>query len=362
MRIIAFNGSPRGASGNTDVLVQTFLAGAREAGAETDTIYLKDHRIEHCRGCFSCWGETPGDCVHNDAMGELLQRQRSADIVIHAFPLYGNMVPGLMKDFMDRTLPLGHPAIEKQGDQYLHPARYDDGIQRFVVITNAGFPQTHHFEGLRKTYELCASGPTVDLLGMLCCAAGPMLTASGMQEKTRWYLDATFAAGREVVTTGRIGEETSATLDRSLADSPAEYADRINAYWRSEGVEMPDEQTAHHGPAEASEQIGSVQELVWSMPSRFSPEAAGELTAVLQFIVEDEDPGAYYLSIDNGLCHAFVGEHTSPTLTIRTPCDVWLRIFRNELDGATAFMEGQYKVEGDMSLLMRIGLLFSASP
>ena len=51
MRIIAVNGSPKGSAGNTDILLQAFLAGAREAGAETETVYLKEKEIRHCVDC-----------------------------------------------------------------------------------------------------------------------------------------------------------------------------------------------------------------------------------------------------------------------------------------------------------------------
>ena len=40
MNVLAVNGSPRGAKGNTEKILQAFLAGAREEGAETDMIYL----------------------------------------------------------------------------------------------------------------------------------------------------------------------------------------------------------------------------------------------------------------------------------------------------------------------------------
>ena len=51
MRIIGMQGSPRGAYGNTEVLVQAFLEGAREAGAtHTEIVYLKAEQIKHCVG------------------------------------------------------------------------------------------------------------------------------------------------------------------------------------------------------------------------------------------------------------------------------------------------------------------------
>jgi putative sterol carrier protein len=43
---------------------------------------------------------------------------------------------------------------------------------------------------------------------------------------------------------------------------------------------------------------------------------------------------------------------------IRTPAEVWLAIAKGEMDGQQAFMSGKYKVEGDLSLLMRLPQLF----
>ena len=73
MKVLAINGSPRGQFGNTEVLLKPFLEGCAEAGAEIETIYLKDKEIKHCIGCFTCWTKTPGKCIHKDDMEELLR-------------------------------------------------------------------------------------------------------------------------------------------------------------------------------------------------------------------------------------------------------------------------------------------------
>jgi putative sterol carrier protein len=52
------------------------------------------------------------------------------------------------------------------------------------------------------------------------------------------------------------------------------------------------------------------------------------------------------------------GQAASPTATINAPSEVWLKIARKELDGAAAFMSGQFKATGDLGLLMRMGSLF----
>jgi putative sterol carrier protein len=48
----------------------------------------------------------------------------------------------------------------------------------------------------------------------------------------------------------------------------------------------------------------------------------------------------------------------SPTLTIKTPSEIWLAIANKEMDGQQAFMEGKYVANGDMNLLMRMRSLF----
>lgn len=250
MKILAINGSPRGEKGNTEILNQAFLAGAREAGAETETVYLKEKRIEHCVGCFHCWTVTPGVCVHRDDMPELLERTKSADVLVYAMPLYIFSVPGLMKDFMDRRLPMLHPAILKLGEHYVHPLRSGWQRQTCVVISNEGFPETHHFDALRRTFELFAGGSGRGIAGMILCAGGPTLSVPGMQSVVAWYLEAARQAGRETVEMGRFAPETQAKLDKPLVADPALYARMVNTHWQSLGVEMPPDETgAQHATA-----------------------------------------------------------------------------------------------------------------
>jgi putative sterol carrier protein len=368
MKILAVNGSPRGAGGNTEVLLQAFLKGAQEAGAETEVIYLKDKNIKHCLGCFTCWSKTPGVCVHKDDMAAIIEMMKAQDVMVYAMPLYVFTVPGLFKDFMDRLIPFAQPQIEKRGDHFIHPPRWGQGLRRSVLISNAGFSEVHHFDGLKKTFELLNDGPDNDLLGTICCAAGPILTIPELRDEVQKYLDAVHEAGAAVVRESRISPDLQARLNCSLAPDSEAYANMVNAYWGGLGVErikvdQEDEETKE-APCETvlqpSGSMETIRDLISSMPLAFNSEAAGELEAVIQFDITDEEPGDYYLSITGGACTAYEGIHPQANATIRTPADVWLKISRGEMNGATAFMTGKYKVTGDLQLLMKMEKLFSA--
>lgn len=232
MKVLAINGSPRGANGNTEVLLEQFLKGCDEAGSETETIYLKDKNIKHCTGCFTCWTKTPGKCIHKDDMEGLLDKLQQADIVVYATPLYVFTVTGIMKDFMDRKIPLAKRDIIKVGDKYVHPKRYEKESQtKTVLISNCGFPGKYNFSGLLETFKVMTKGT---LAGAILVGQGGILGAVNsddmLKEIFKPFMSALKSAGKEVVTIGYISEVTQAILDKDVID-PEVYIKNANTSW-----------------------------------------------------------------------------------------------------------------------------------
>jgi putative sterol carrier protein len=109
--------------------------------------------------------------------------------------------------------------------------------------------------------------------------------------------------------------------------------------------------------------IEDMRLLLRGMAAAFNSQAAGDLKAAIQFEVTGRQTGDWFLSVDIGKCTYHEGEANAPTLTIKTPSEVWLAIANKEMDGQQAFMEGKYTATGDISLLMRMKTLFaSATP
>ena len=73
-KVLIIAGSPR-KDGNSDLLAAQFAAGAKEAGHEVETIYLREKKLGYCQGCLVCL--TKGACFQKDEGNNLLPKMMS---------------------------------------------------------------------------------------------------------------------------------------------------------------------------------------------------------------------------------------------------------------------------------------------
>ncbi|MGD0623907.1 MAG: flavodoxin family protein [Thermodesulfobacteriota bacterium] len=99
MKVLGILGSPR-VGGNSDILLDQALAGAKEAGAEVEKIILCQKKISGCLNCEKC-NET-GVCVIKDDMLEIHKKILEADGIIHSVPVYFWAMTSQMKAYLDR--------------------------------------------------------------------------------------------------------------------------------------------------------------------------------------------------------------------------------------------------------------------
>jgi len=116
-KIVAVVGSYR-KGGTVDSAVQAILAGAREKGAETQTIYLTDQHIEFCTNCRRCTqapGFQRGQCVQQDDLQPMLEQIDAADAIVLGAPVNCFNVTAIFRRFLERLVgtaywPWGKPA------------------------------------------------------------------------------------------------------------------------------------------------------------------------------------------------------------------------------------------------------------
>ena len=99
IKILGIAGSPR-QNGNTTLLLDEALKGAREAGGSGNKIVLWNREINPCLGCGTCQKE--GYCVQEDGMDKIYNATCSSLGIVLAAPIYFNSLNAQTKAFIDR--------------------------------------------------------------------------------------------------------------------------------------------------------------------------------------------------------------------------------------------------------------------
>lgn len=124
IKILGVSGSPR--KGNTNILVNECLAGARELpNVETEFIHLVDYNLTGpCIACVKCvTDQVKGKLCHitKDGLNEILKQILAADGYIFGSPTYYGGESALMKIFLDRGRQGLSGASKEQGSTRYKP-------------------------------------------------------------------------------------------------------------------------------------------------------------------------------------------------------------------------------------------------
>ena len=380
--IVAVNGSPHAGIGSTALMIEMLRPTLAEEGFELEVVNLTEQNIEYCTGCAFCMEK--GRCWIDDDHRKIVEKLLSADGVILASPVYFFQVTGQMKTFLDRSLAFGHKPR----------STWKPGL---AISVSAGLGETdtaNYLAFLLRTFGAFSVGTLTAMaiqpggfLGKEAVEARAVDLARDLaraiKEKRRY--PATDRDLRYYQFMGTLVKSQKDTImkhdykhwqEQGFYDSFEKYIQQETAEVPFDGElrdawikEMIEEHKAKKRarPVEAKKEPGgaargakSCRELLQAMPLAFNPGAAGDLMADFQFEIRGDENFISYLKIANGRCTYHDGPAEKPNLIIKSPADIWLKISRGELNGQKAFMEGRYRVEGDMTLLLKMKNLFSA--
>ena len=102
-KVLIISSSPR-KDGNSETLAAAFAKGAREAGHQIETVYLREKQVGFCKGCLACL--KLGHCVIQDDAVEIAAKMHDANVLVFATPVYYYCVSGQLKTMLDRANPL----------------------------------------------------------------------------------------------------------------------------------------------------------------------------------------------------------------------------------------------------------------
>lgn len=343
MNVLLINGSPKGKNSNSLKLAYRFMEGLKSeyanAGKEMsiEELHVASMDINACKGCFSCWKKTPGICCIKDDMQTVIEKQLEADIILWSFPLYYFNVPGILKNLIDRQLPMSLPFMSPREDGYgsgSHDSRYDMEGKRHVLISTCGFysAEGNYDSVLRMFDHFLGKGNYTTIF----CGQGELFRVKELSARTEEYLAAVKVAGAEYAEAGRISAKTDAVL-RTLLYPRDVFEKMADASWgvsRTTGEKEP-------------------EDLVFTrqMAALYNKNAYDGKERVLEMHYTDLNH-TYQIRLGKEGSEVTADGHLTPTTRIDTPFEVWAAISRGEIGGAEALGKQMYTVSGDFSLMI----------
>lgn len=99
MYVLGIGGSPR-IGGNTDILLDKALEGARIKGVRTEKVILNALKFSPCQECEKVMDD--GTCIVKDDMQTLYGKIENADVIILASPIFFGSLSAQTKMMIDR--------------------------------------------------------------------------------------------------------------------------------------------------------------------------------------------------------------------------------------------------------------------
>ncbi len=371
-RVVAVNGSPHEGFGNTSQMVAMLGENLAREGVELEEIFLSQYQIGFCTGCATCLES--GSCWVRDDYNSVVRNVLEADAVILASPVYIFNVTAQMKTFLDRSLGYGH---RPRGD-------WKPGL---ALSVSAGHGETWAADYLGQVLRLFGAFP-VGKFTAIAVSPGEFLGKEAVEARAADLardLARAVKEGRRYPVTDQdlrywhfMSNLIKEHRDFMVADyehwqelglfksfeayvgqtrskaAMGEIPAAVRGQGQPEAPETPGKPRTASKPGEP----GTTRELLEMMPGALNPAEAQGLTAIYQFDVSGSENFTAHLVIADGQATFHEGPADHPDLTIKTPADVWLAIARKELDGSTAFLSGQFRIQGDLGLLIKMKTLF----
>ncbi|NOQ26640.1 MAG: hypothetical protein GQ564_14875 [Bacteroidales bacterium] len=132
-KILILDGSTR-KQGNTSILLQHFIDGAKNNTENIEQVQAKDVDIKYCNGCLRC-NLIKRCSIRDDDWTDLSEKINEADVLVFASPIYFHYVSAPLKNIIDRFRSFFHVQITETG---LIHTPYKKWNKDFVLLLSMG--------------------------------------------------------------------------------------------------------------------------------------------------------------------------------------------------------------------------------
>ena len=322
MKILLINGSPKGKKSNSLRLAASFVEGVKSKAegrgelVTVDEVEVASLKISACHGCFACWKNTPGHCCIKDDMAAIIEKEIEADLVVWSFPLYYFNVPGILKNLIDRQLPMSLPFMSENTNETGsggHDARYDMKNIRHVLISTCGFYSAKgNYDSVTNMFDHFLGKGNYQTI---FCGQGELFRVDELSDRINQYLEIVKKAGSEYAD-GKISDQVSNQL-RTLLYPKEVFEKLADADW---GINK------ETGEKEAQDLTFTRQ-----MAALYNKNSFKGKNRVLEMCYTDTGH-TYQILLTKEGSQLFTDGSLKTTTRVETPFEVWAAISRGEME------------------------------
>jgi putative NADPH-quinone reductase len=227
MKITVINGSPRTSRGYTSQILEPFIKGMQNAGAEISLIYSHKLKIKPCVGDFYCWFKKPGECIFKDDMQVVYNQLKDTDILIIATPVYIPL-PGNMQNLINRLLPLMEPILENKNGRTR--ARFHDNIKikKIMLIATSGWWELGNFNVVKLIVEEISANFNVEFVD--CILRPNSSVMDNKPEDKKLIINTLVEAGYQFIKEGKISNNKLELISKPLMPFEDYIKEETNSY------------------------------------------------------------------------------------------------------------------------------------
>jgi len=231
-KILVINASPRATKGYTYFYLQPFLKGLSSNKNKIEICNLNEYKIKSCIGCWQCWLSDTGQCILNnqDDYQRIHIKYENADIVIFAFPLYVDGIPGILKNFLDRNVASAYPYMINGLYKTRHPRRIKKQ-KSLVIFSTCGFLEIENFNAVKQHFrQISHNNHNPIIAEFFRSGAMYLYNNPTLFKQLNEILQALEKAGQEIFEKGKISRKNQKIIAKKIQKKDV-FHKESNYFW-----------------------------------------------------------------------------------------------------------------------------------